>query len=68
MYSTDISLNVVEPQQQSTPEPEQSPPEQEQPPPPENSGIPTEYIIAAAATVSIAGISVAAYLFMKKKK
>lgn len=67
MHSTDIILNVVEPQQ-PTPEPEQPPPEHEQPAPPENSGIPIEYAIAAAATASIAVIVVAAYLFMKKRK
>jgi len=67
MQSADISINVFEPLEQQTPEPEPSPSEPEQPTPEQDSGIPAEYVTAAAATLIIAVIAVAAYLFMKRK-
>jgi hypothetical protein len=65
MQSVDLPLNVVEPQEPPT-EQGTEPQEQEQPTPTQDSGIPTEYL-TVAATVIIAVIAVAAYLFMKKK-
>jgi len=66
MQSVDIPLNVIEQQEPPT-EQETEPQEQEQSTPSQDSGIPTEYVTAAAATVIIAVIAVVAYLFMKRK-
>jgi outer membrane protein assembly factor BamB len=58
MHSVDIPINVAENQQTS--------PEQEQPTLEQDSGIPTEYVTAAAIIV-IALIAVVSYWFMKKR-
>jgi len=62
MQSVELRFNVVETQQ-----PDQIPPDQDQSTDSQDSGIPTEYAIAAAVTVIVALIAVVAYLFMKKR-
>jgi len=66
MQSADISLKVVESQQETTP-PEQTPNGNDQTTDEQDSGIPAEYVTAAVVTVIIAAIAVAAYLVVKKK-
>jgi outer membrane protein assembly factor BamB len=66
MQGVDLPLGVVEPQEPPV-EQETEPQEKEQLPPEQDSGMPTEYFIVAVATVIIAVIVVAAYVFIKRR-
>jgi outer membrane protein assembly factor BamB len=61
MHGGELRFNVVEPQQTS--EPDQTPDEQDQT---QDSGIPSEYVIAAAVALIVA-VAVVAYLVIKKR-
>jgi len=65
MQGAELRFNVVEAQQTS--EPDQTPPDQDQPTDSQDSGIPSEYVIAAAVTVIVALVAGVAYVVIKKR-